>query len=178
MTKHRALKCFDIRAALIFIAAHFLSVFIYLVAADGAFTILNSEFAIWQSGFTLHMLQAIVYFFVMTLNVSFKLKVASFVISILYLLIGGEWLLFQHNVKFLIQIYFYEHFASIITTMNLIVIYLLGKDGAIHLLNMFFSRNAFLNKSRLFLRNAYNNCLCYIYLSFSHKNIESKENSK
>mgnify|MGYP003658029498 CR=1 FL=1 len=163
---------------MIFIAAHFLSMFIYLVAADGAFTILNSEFAIWQSGFTLHMLQAIVYFFVMTLNVSFKLKVASFATSVLYFLIGCEWLLFQHNVNAPMQIYFYEHFTSIITTMNLIVIYLLGKDGAIHLLNMFFSRVPFFNKLQLFFRDAYYSCIFSIYLSFSYKNIESKEGRK
>ncbi len=163
---------------MIFIAAHFASMLIYLIAYDGAFVIVNSEFAIWQSGFTLHMLQATVYLFVMTSNVNFKLKIASFMISILYLLIGAEWLLFQRDVNSKIQSYFLLNFPSIMTTMNLIVIYLLGKDGAIHLLNMFFSRIPFLNKLQLFFRDAYYSCLCTVHLSFSYKNIEGKENGK
>jgi hypothetical protein len=174
----RFLKCFDIRAAMIFIAAHFASMFIYMIAYDGAFVVINSKFIIWQSGFTLHMLQATVYLFVMTSSISFKLKVASFLISITYLLIGGEWLLFQSDVNSKIQSYFLSSFPSIMTTLNLIVIYLLGKDGAIHLLNMFFKHIPFLNKSRLLFRDAYYSCICSVYLSFSYKNIKSKESGE
>jgi hypothetical protein len=163
---------------MIFIVAHFASMLIYMIAYDGAFVIINNEFAIWQSGFTLHMLQATVYFIVMMSSVSFKLKAASFLISIAYLLIGAEWLLFQRDVNSKIQSLFLSNFPSIITTLNLIVIYLLGKDGAIHLLNMLFNRVSFLNKSQLFFRDAYNNCICHIYLSVSYKNIESKEGSE
>jgi hypothetical protein len=166
------LKHFDIKAAIVFIAAHFITLlFYYLIIVD-------KTFAIWQGGFVLHISQALIYLIITFISINVKLRIASLVISIFYGLIALNWLLLERGIEVDIQAYFYEHFASIITTMNLIVIYLLGKDGAIHLLNMFFSRNALFNKSRLLLRNTYNNCLCYIYLSFSHKNIESKENSK
>jgi hypothetical protein len=124
------------------------------------------------------MCQALIYLTIVFINIDIKLRIASFVTFIMYGLIGINWLLFQREIEIEMQTYFYNNFASIITTMNLIVIYLLGKDGAIHLLNMFFSRIAFLNKLQLFFRDAYYSCICSVYLSFSYKNIESKESGE
>ena len=169
MNSQSFLKHFDIKAAIIFIAAHFITLlFYYLIIVD-------KTFAIWQGGFVLHISQALIYLVITFISISVKLRIASLVISIFYGLIALNWLLLERGIEANIQAYFYEHFASIITTMNLIVIYLLGKDGAIHLLNMFFSRVPFLNKSRLFFRDAYYSCICSVYLSFSYKNIKSKE---
>jgi hypothetical protein len=165
------LKYFDVRAAIIFIAAHFLSMCIYLL-------VINNSNAVWQSGFTLHMLQALIYFAVMSLNVGFKLKVASFVTSIFYVLIAINWLLFQREIEVQMQTYFYDHFASIIMTINLIVIYLLGKDGAIHLFNMFFKRHSFFSRVRLFFRGPNYNRVRNINLPIRDTDIKSQEVSK
>tara|TARA_R110000851_G_scaffold176388_1_gene323022 strand:- start:839 stop:1357 length:519 start_codon:yes stop_codon:yes gene_type:complete len=166
------LKHFDIKAAIVFIAAHFITLlFYYLIIVD-------DTFSIWQGGFILHISQSLIYLVIPFINISVKLRIASFAISIFYGLIAINWLLLERGIETNIQAYFYDSFASIITTMNLIVIYLLGKDGAIHLLNMFFSRIAFLNKLQLFFRDAYYSCICSVYLSFSYKNIESKESGE
>tara|TARA_R110000782_G_scaffold32435_1_gene79076 strand:+ start:15 stop:443 length:429 start_codon:yes stop_codon:yes gene_type:complete len=138
----------------------------------------NNADVVWQNGFTLHMLQALVYFAVMSLNVEFKLKIVSFVTSIFYVLIAINWLLFQREIEVQMQTYFYDHFTSIIMTINLIVIYLLGKDGAIHLFNMFFKRHSFFSRVRLFFRSANINSVHNINLPIRNQNIKSQEISK
>jgi hypothetical protein len=172
MVKQRFLKYFDFKAAILFIAAHFLSVLIYKSL------VVDDQFIIWQGGFVINMSQAFIYLIIVFINIDIKLRITSFVTFIVFGLFAINWFLIQRGIEGQLQIYFYEYFQSIIITLNLIVIFLLGKDGAIHLFNLFFSCNTFLNKSRLFLRNTYNNCLCHIYLSFSYKNIKSKENGK
>ena len=163
---------FDIKAAILFVAAHFLSMSVYhLIVVDGAFTI-------WQGGFVLHMCQSFIYLVIVFANISVKLRIASFITFILYGLIGINWLLFQREIEIELQTYFYDHFSSIITTINIIVIYLLGKNGAIHLFNMFFSRLNVFNKLQLFFRNASNNNIHNIDLPFGAQNIESKEGHK
>ena len=172
MFNQRFLKCFDMRAAIIFIAAHFLSMSAYhLIVIDGAFTI-------WQGGFALHMCQALIYLTIVFINIDIKLRIASFVTFIMYGLIGINWLLFQRGIEIEMQTYFYNNFEGIITTLNLIVIYLLGKDGAIYLFNMFLIRFNFLNKLQLFYRNVSHSRICNINLFFSSKNIKNKEVSK
>tara|TARA_R110000772_G_scaffold262521_1_gene381607 strand:- start:152 stop:664 length:513 start_codon:yes stop_codon:yes gene_type:complete len=166
-----ALKYFDVRAAIIFIVAHLITACIYIV-------IVNNSDIIWQSGFTLHMLQALVYLSIMYLKLGFKLKVAALITSVFYVLIAVNWLLFQREIETQIQTYFYDHFESIIMTIDLIVIYLLGKGGGIHLFDMFFKRHSFFSKLQLFFRSGYINSVCNINLSISNPNIKSKEVSK
>jgi hypothetical protein len=161
-------KYFNVKAAIIFIVAHFISMGIYTI-------VINNSNAIWQSGFTLHMLQALVYLAVMSFNIDFKLKFASFITSIFYVLIAINWLLFQREIEVDIQTYFYDHFPSIIMTINLIVIYLLGKDGAIHLFNFIFKHLAFFSRVRLFFRTRNYNNIRNINLPLSNSNIKSKE---
>tara|TARA_R110000868_G_C10372767_1_gene718563 strand:- start:23 stop:442 length:420 start_codon:yes stop_codon:yes gene_type:complete len=134
-----ALKYLDVRAAIIFVVAHLVSMCIYIV-------IVNSSDIIWQSGFTLHMLQALVYLSIMYLKVGVKLKVAALITSVFYVLIAVNWLLFQREIEVQMQTYFYDHFESIIITINLIVIYLLGKGGVIHLFDMLLSRHSFFGR--------------------------------
>jgi hypothetical protein len=165
------LKYFNARAAIIFITAHFITMSIY-------FVVINNSDLIWQSGFTLHMLQASIYFAVMTLNLDFKLKVVSFLTSMFYLLIAINWLLFQREIEFEIQTYFYDTFSSIIMTINLIVIYLLGKDSAIHLFNMFLKRPSFFSRIRLLFRGVGSDAIRDINLPIRPQNFKSQETSK
>jgi hypothetical protein len=162
------MRHFDIRAAIIFIVAHFLTMAIYIVLAEGFFMI-------WQSGFVIHMSQALVFLGVASLNIAFKLRVASFVTSIFYCLIAINWLLFERGIEVGIQTYFYDHFQSIIMTMNLIVIYLLGKGGAIHIFNMLHKRPNFYNKVLLLFRSVNHNSVLNINAPISGKNFKSKE---
>ena len=163
------LKRFDVKAAVIFIAAHFATMSIYTLLVNNA---------LWQPGFILHMLQASVYLFIPLININFKLKLASFVTSILYFLIAINWLLLERGIELAAQVYFYNYFASIITTINIIVIYLLGKNSAIHFFNMFSTSNNFFNKLRLHFRNVNNNNIFNLNLSFNNTNFKIKESSK
>jgi hypothetical protein len=139
------LNYFDKRAAFIFIVAHFLSVGVYdlLVVGD--------EFAIPKGGFILHMLQAAVFASLLSLKLKFELSLTAGIISIWYFLMAVNWAFLESSGETHIQAYFYNVFPSIIMTMNLIVIYLLGKDGAIHMVNTIFKRYTFLSRIRLFL---------------------------
>ncbi len=172
MFNQRFLKCFDMRAAIIFIAAHFLSMSAYhLIVIDGAFTI-------WQGGFVLHMCQALIYLTIVFINIDIKLRIASFVTFIMYGLIGINWLLFQRGIEIEMQTYFYNNFASIINALNLIVIYLLGKDGALHIFNMLFSNINLRNKTSLLFRNDSYHDIYNINLHLSDQNTKNKEVSK
>ena len=154
---------------MIFIVAHFVTAIIYTLIVD-------SE--IWQSGFVLHILQASVYVFISFMSMSFKLKIASFVTAICYFLISVNWLLLERGIEIDAQAYFYNHFGSIITTINLIVIFLLGKDSATHFFNMLFTSNSFFNKCRLHFRNDNNNIIFNLDLLVSGKNIKIKSGSE
>ena len=158
---------FDVRAAIIFIVAHFLSALVYLIVV--------SNDLIWQSGFTLHMLQAFIYLAVMSVNIGFGLKVMSFITSIFYMLIAVNWLLFQREIEVQMQTYFYNYFENIITAINLIVVYLLGKNGAIYIFNMLFVRCFCFNRIQLFFRSCNYNNIYSINLPIRNKDIKSKE---
>ncbi len=161
------LNHFDKRAAFIFIGAHFLSVSIYdlLVVGD--------EFAIPKGGFILHMLQAAVFASLLSLKLKFELSLTAAVISVWYFLMAINWALLARAGETDIQSYFYDLFPSIIMTMNLIVIYLLGKDGVIHMVNTIFKRYTFLSRIRLFLRSAYSNSVFNLALPISQKNFKN-----
>jgi hypothetical protein len=89
-----------------------------------------------------------------------------------------NWAFLESSGETHIQAYFYNVFPSIIMTMNLIVIYLLGKDGAIHMVNTLFKRYTFLSKVQLFLRSVYSNSVFNMVLPISQKNFKSQEVSK
>lgn len=166
------LNHFDKRAAFIFIVAHFLSIGIYDLLVVG------NEFAIPKGGFILHMLQAAVFASLLSLKLKFELSLTAGVISVWYFLMAVNWAFLAHIGETGIQAYFYDVFPSIIMTMNLIVIYLLGKDGVIHMVNTIFKRYIFLSRVRLFLRSAYSNSVFNLVLPINQKNFKSQEVSK
>ena len=89
MSSQSFLRHFDIKAAIIFIAAHFITLlFYYLIIVD-------KTFAIWQGGFVLHISQALIYLVITFISISVKLRIASLVISIFYGLIALNWLLLE-----------------------------------------------------------------------------------
>ena len=112
-----------------FIVAHFLSVFIYdsFVVDD---ELLNG------SGVDLRALQASIYVIIPMMILSKELKLASLAVAGMYILSASEWLLFDHGIELDIQAYFYSHFSGIIDTLDLIIIYLLGRDSAIRIFNI------------------------------------------
>jgi hypothetical protein len=163
------LQKIDMRAAIIFIAAHFVSTGIYnLLIVDG-------DFVISKGGFILHMLQASVYSSIIFLNFKFELSIAAGVTAIFYCLIAINWVFLERGIELDIQSFFYDSFSSIIMTINLIVIYLLGKDGAIHLFNMLLRRHTFLSRIQLFFRNSSDSSIHNVTLPFGDKDIKSKE---
>jgi hypothetical protein len=169
---NQAFKHFDLRAAIIFIAAHFVSVGIYdlLVVGD--------NFAIPKGGFILCMLQASLFLSLTLLKIKFELSIIAGITSIFYCLMAINFFCLARWDETGIQNYFYSVFPSIIMTINLIVICLLGKDGAIHIFNKFFMRRSFLSKIQLFLRGVSNNSVCNINAPISVKNFKSEKGSK
>ena len=165
-------KKIDMRAAIIFIAAHFASMYIY----NSIFV--NGEFIVDRGGFVLHMLQASVFVSLLLLNLNFKLLVAAGVTSIFYTLLAINWFFLSRWEETIFQSYFYDYFSSIIMTINLIVIYLLGKDSAIHLFNMLLKRPSFFSKIRLLFRSNGSDTIRNINLSVSPQNFKSSEISK
>ena len=161
-------KHFDLRAAIIFIAAHFVSVGIYdlLVVGD--------NFAIPKGGFILYMLQAALFLSLPLLKIKFELSIIAVITSIFYCLMAINFFCLARWDETGIQNYFYSVFPSIIMTINLIVICLLGKD----IFNKFFMRRSFLSKIQLFLRSVSNNSVCNINAPISVKNFKSEKGSK
>jgi hypothetical protein len=167
-----ALKYFDWRAAIIFIAAHFLTVGIYDLLVIG------DEFIIPKGGFTMHMLQAAVFLSILLLNVKFELAIAAAATALVYALMAISWACTARWDSTFIQNYFYEVFPSIIMTINSIVICLLGKDGAIHLFNIFSKRTGFLNKIQLHFRGTSSNSVHNINAPICGKNFKSEKVGK
>ena len=165
-------KKLDMRAVIIFIAAHFASVGVYnSLVVDGAF-------AISDGGFILHMAQATIYSSISFFKLSFKLKVIACVTAVFYCLLAINWVLLDRGIEVNIQSYFYDTFSSIIMTINLIVIYLLGKDSVIHLFNMFLKRPSFFSRIRLLFRGVGSDAIRDINLPIRPQNFKSQETSK
>ena len=156
------MQIINLKAAAIFIVAHFATVIIHNA-------LLN------QGGFVVHMSQAAVFLFVCNMAIDFKLRIAALVTVIFYALLGVNWLLIIRGIDVTIQKYFYDSFASIIVTIDLIVLFLLGKDGGIHIFNKFFSRHPFYNKIQLFYRSFDYSRLRNLNLFISTKNNQIKE---
>tara|TARA_R110000851_G_scaffold201085_2_gene352258 strand:+ start:210 stop:722 length:513 start_codon:yes stop_codon:yes gene_type:complete len=162
----RNLERFDLKAAIMFIVAHFLSVFIYdsFVVDD---ELLNG------SGVDLRAMQASIYVIIPMMILSKELKLASLAVAGMYILSASEWLLFDHGIELDIQTYFYSHFSGIIDTLDLIIIYLLGRDSAIRIFNIVFDYCRINNQTRLFRRRTNNNSVCNINLSICYENIKN-----
>ena len=165
-------KKIDIRAAIIFIAAHFVSVGIYDLL------VVNDKFVIAKGGFVLHMLQAAVFLSLPLLKLKFELSVAAAATAICYCLNAINWAFMERGIEVGIQSYCYSNFASIIMTINLIVIYLLGKDGAIHLFNRLLRYPDFRSRVQLFFRGADSNSVRGIDLPISAQDFKDKEGCK
>ena len=155
-----------------FIAAHFLSVFIY-----DLFVVDNSLSA-GKSGVDLRALQASIYMIIPMFGMSKGLKLASLAVAATYILSAAAWLLHSLEAWLDIQSYFYAHFSSIIMTINLIIIYLLGRDSAIRIFNNVFARSRLHNKFRLFHRSINHNSVCNIDLPVCTPHIKNKGRGK
>ena len=161
-------KKLNIWATILFIVAHFATVYIYdLLVVDG-------EFAFIDSGVILHTLQASVYLIISIMPIKKSLRIASLLVVTAYVLIAASWLWLDMGLDFGTQSYFYDAFAVIMTALNLIIIYLLGRDGAIHIFNLLLSRFNSNSKIRLLFRSANHNRFCNINLFFSSQNIKNE----
>ena len=166
------LKRFDLRAAIIFIAAHFLSAFIYNLF------VFNGTMHDGLSGFSMHLLQASIYLIISLVSMKKELRIASLAITSAYVLIAANWFLLERGIELDIQSYFYAHFSSIIMTIDLIIIYLLGRDSAIRIFNNVFARRRLHNKFRLFHRSSNHNSVCNIDLPVCTPHIKNKGRGK
>jgi hypothetical protein len=155
-------KSQKVRAAIAFIAVHFGTYFIYLAMVG-------------HNGFALHMTQALPYIALSTLNINFKLRIVSLLTALAYILIAVNWLILERGIELKIQELFYSSFASIIMTLNLIVILIIGTDSGIHLFNRISNAIRVFNKSRLFFGSAHNNRVLNCDLSISKKNTQGEK---
>jgi hypothetical protein len=165
----QALKYFDVRAAIIFIAAHYLTIEVHNLLVIG------DNFVIPRGGFILCMLQAAIFVSLLFLKIKFELAIAAGVTSIFYVFMAINWAFMSRWDEIAIQTYFYDTFPSIIMTMNIIVIFLLGKDGGIYIFNKLFKHHPFYNKTRLFFRTRNYNNIRNINLPIRNSNIKSQE---
>mgnify|MGYP003679528815 CR=1 FL=1 len=156
------LKRFDLRAAIIFIAAHFLSAFIYNLF------VFNGTMYDGLSGFSMHLLQASIYLIISLVSMKKELRIASLAITSAYVLIAANWFLLERGIELDIQSYFYAHFS----------IYLLGRDSAIRVFNNVFARSRLHNKFRLFHRSINHNSVCNIDLPVCTPHIKNKGRGK
>ena len=125
---------FDLVAAIVFVAAHFISVAVYdFVVVDDAYNILGG-------GFSLHLLIAAIYLAVSELGINYKLRMVALITAFVHVAMAANWSLLQIGFDAGIQSFFYDSFTSIIIAMNSIVIYLLGRNSAIHIFNALFVR--------------------------------------
>ena len=170
--KNSTLNRFDLKAAIIFIAAHFISVFIYDTF------IIDGRLLDGKSGVDLRALQASIYILIPMFSMSKGLKLASLSVATAYMLSATVWLMYSVKVESTMQAYFYAHFSSIIITLNLIVIYLLGVDSAIRIFNNVFARCRLCCKSGLLHRSADHYSVCNINLHVCTKNIKNTEGCK
>lgn len=166
------IKQFDIRAAIIFIAAHFVSVGIYELL------VVNDGFIIPKGGFIMHMLQAAVFLSILLLKIKFELAVAAAVTSVFYLLMAINWFCLSRWGEVGIQAYFHSVFPSIIMTINLIVIFLLGKDDVIPILNKFFKRLGFRSHLQLLFRSTRSHTVYNISLPLRKEDLKNEEGCK
>ena len=163
------LQKIDLRAAIIFIAAHFVSVGLYDLL------VVDNEFVVAKGGFVLHMLQAYVFILVTSFSMSRELKITSLIIAVIYALMAINWSVLERGIESNVQAHFYGIFASIIITMNLIVIFLLGKDGALHIFNRLYMSLTFRGRIQLFFRDVHSNSVCDIDLPIGDSDFKSKE---
>jgi hypothetical protein len=155
-------KSQKVRAVIAFIAAHFATYFIYLAMVG-------------HNGFALHMTQALPYIAISTLNIDFKLRIVSLSTAFAYILIAVNWLILERGIELKIQELFYSSFASIIMTLNLIVILILGTDSGIHLFNRISNAIRVFNKPRLFSGSANNNRVLSCDISISKENNQGEK---
>ena len=162
----------NLRATSAFVAAHIVSVIIH-----NAFVYFDL-FALPKSGFIMHTMQASLYVFISLMAIDLKLRLAALAITFFYIIIAINWAFLERGIEVQLQSYFYEYFASIIMTINIIVIYLLGRDSGIHLFNRLSDRFHFVNKVRLFFGSVYNSSVHYINLHVSNTHIKSEKKYK
>ena len=163
---------FDIRAAIIFIVAHFASMIIFKVL------VVEDHFIIDKGGFILHTLQAFVFLCISFIPMSRKLQVMALLFTGFYCLIAINWSVLERGIELDAQAYFYTIFESIVMTLNFIVICLLGKNGAIYCFNWIYMRCNLHSKVRLFFRVFSNINIYNFNLSISTKDSKSEEISK